>query len=83
MTLPCDQTLFQMTSTVDNYFWEADNLTTLCTRECFAAADEWNIDVQNKCDGDFLVAYNKLVPAYSIAGRYFDGVQIACLTNGK
>lgn len=82
-TLPCDQTLFQMTSTVDNYRWASDNLTTLCTRDCFAAADDWNIDVQTRCDGDTLVAYNKIVPADSVAGRFLDGVQIACLTNGK
>lgn len=82
-TLPCDQDLFQMTSTVDNYFWTSDNLTALCTRDCFAAANGWNSDVQNRCAGDTLVAYNKVVPADSVAGRYLDGIQIACLTNGK
>lgn len=82
-TLPCDQTLFGMTSTVDNYMWTTDNLTTLCTLDCLAAADDWNDDVQNRCQDDTLVAYNKIVPADSVAGRYLDGVQIACLTNGK
>lgn len=28
-----------MASDVDNYWWEADNLTTLCTYDCFKAVD--------------------------------------------
>ncbi|KAL8836527.1 MAG: hypothetical protein Q9170_002882 [Blastenia crenularia] len=80
-TLPCDPTLFQMANTVDNYYWELDNVTDLCKNDCFNAVDTWNDDVQTRCALDEIVAYGKVVPAASISGRYFDGFNIACLTN--
>jgi hypothetical protein len=82
-TLPCDATLLQMVGTVDNYYWEQDNLTTLCTAECFAAVQDWNDDVNTNCYYDSLVAYNKVVDAASVAGRTLDGMNIACLSNQK
>lgn len=72
-----------MANTVDNYFWELDNVTDLCTSACFEAVDTWNNDVHIRCAYDSLVAYGKAVPATSVAGRYSDGFHIACLTNQK
>ncbi|KUI67451.1 hypothetical protein VM1G_02901 [Cytospora mali] len=82
-SLPCEPTLLQMTSDVDNYWWEEDNVTTLCTTECWSAVDGWDQDVQARCDDQTLVAYGKLVPADSVSGRYYDGLHMACLTNGN
>jgi hypothetical protein len=72
-----------MAQTVENYWWETDNLTTLCSPGCFAAVQDWDADVQARCYYDTLVAYNKIVPAASVSGRYSNGVQFACLTSGK
>ena len=72
-----------MTNTVDSYFWAVDNLTDLCTSACFEAVNSWNDDVQNRCVYDSLVAYDKIVPASSVAGRFSEGIDIACLTSGK
>lgn len=72
-----------MTSDVDNYWWEEDNVTTLCTTQCWSAVDAWDQDVQARCDDQTLVAYGKLVPADSVSGRYYDGLHMACLTNGN
>ncbi|KAF8847799.1 hypothetical protein BDZ45DRAFT_698908 [Acephala macrosclerotiorum] len=35
------------------------------------------------CVFDSIVAYNKVVDAGSVAGRFYDGFQIACLTSGN
>jgi hypothetical protein len=72
-----------MASSVDNYWWLSDNLTNLCTDACFEAVQDWNDDVANRCVFDSIVAYNKVVDAGSVAGRFYDGFQIACLTSGK
>ena len=78
-TIICEQTLFQMSSTVDSYEWTTQNLTTLCTPSCIVSAKSWWSDVQDRCETDTLTAYGKLIPAESIAGRFFDGLSIACL----
>lgn len=72
-----------MAGSVDNYYWEEDNLTALCTRECYNSVQDWNSDVGINCYYDELVAYNMLVPATSVSGRIADGMDIACLTNQK
>lgn len=82
-SLPCDPTLFQMVNSVDTYLWSEENVTDLCTSSCFEAAKSWNDDVQSSCFYDSLVAYDKIVPASSVAGRFSAGLNIACLTSGK
>ncbi|KAK4210757.1 carbohydrate-binding module family 50 protein [Rhypophila decipiens] len=82
-TLPCDQTLLTMAGDVDNYWWEQDNMTDLCTYGCFNSVQSWFVDVETRCAGDSLVSFGKQVPAESVAGRYYDGIQVACLTNGN
>lgn len=72
-----------MAGSVDNYYWELDNITQLCTYDCFGAVQVWEDDVSNRCVYDNLIAYNKVVPAGSVSGRYYDGMNIACLTNQK
>ena len=78
-TLPCDQTLFQMSNTVDSYLWTTENLTDLCTPMCMASTSKWWSDVQGKCATDNIAAYGKMIPAETIAGRFFDDLSIACL----
>ena len=64
---------------MDDYFWSQDNLTALCTSACTASAQNWEIDVALACVDDDLTVYGKLVPAYTVAGRFTDGLGIACL----
>ena len=82
-TLPCDNILLRMAGSVDNYYWDIDNVTELCSSDCYAAVQFWDEDVSNRCVYDNLVAYSKVVPAASVSGRYNDGMNIACLTNQK
>ena len=82
-SLSCDPTLFQMANTVDNFYWELENVTDLCTYDCFNALDSWDDDVQTRCALDSIVAYGKIVPAASVSGRFSEGFHIACLTNQK
>lgn len=78
-TIPCEQTLFQMSVTVDSYLWTTENVTDLCTPACITStAKRWS-DVQTRCAGENIAAYGKMVPAETIAGRFFDGLGIACL----
>ena len=78
-TVTCDQTLFQMSNTVDSYLWTTGNVTDLCTTACIASAAKWWSDVQIRCATDTIAAYGKMIPAESIAGRFSDGLNIACL----
>ena len=78
-TVQCDQTLFQMAQAVDTYLWEADNITALCTTQCSQSALGWWADVETACSSDTLSAYGRLIPAATIAERYTEGFQIACL----
>lgn len=82
-TVDCDNDLFQWTVTVDDHWWETDNLTTLCTSGCTASAQAWNTDVASACTNDDLVVQGSLVPAATVAGRFWDGLQIACLQSSS
>ncbi|OCL06228.1 carbohydrate-binding module family 50 protein [Glonium stellatum] len=79
-TIPdCDQDLFQMIGSLDNYWWEDDNLTDICGGNCSDAAAAWSLDIADACDGQYLSAYGKLVPATSISDRFVDGMNVGCL----
>lgn len=78
-TVTCDQTLFQMSNTVDSYFWTSDNVTDLCTAACIASTANWWSDVQDRCAMDTIAAYGKMIPAESIVGRFSGGLNITCL----
>lgn len=71
-----------MASSVDSYWWAADNVTSLCTADCTASAQSWDTEVQDKCKNQNIVVYGKLVPVDSVSGRYVDGLGIACLQAG-
>ena len=81
-TIPCDQTLFQMSNTVDSYLWTIENVTDLCTPACIASTAKWWSDVQTRCAAESIAAYGKMVPVETITGRFFDGLGIACLQSG-
>ncbi|KAI0437932.1 hypothetical protein F4803DRAFT_536864 [Xylaria telfairii] len=79
-TMPeCDQTLFQMVGDFENFWWEDDNVTALCTGECQPAAAAWGLDLYQACYGDYVSAYGKQIPASSIGERFNDGMKLACL----
>ena len=82
-TVTCDQTLFQMANTVDSYLWTTENLTDLCTADCIQSSQKWWLDVQDRCAIDTIAAYGKLIPAESVAGRFSDGLSIACLKSAS
>ena len=78
-TVTCDQDLFLWANSVDSYWWSETNVTDLCTLECTRSAGEWNADIQRRCDGQSIAVYGKLVEVDSVSGRYYDGLNIACL----
>lgn len=82
-SVTCDQTLFQMSNTVDSYLWTIDNVTELCTASCIQSSQNWWSDVQDRCAMDTIAAYGKMIPTESIAGRFSDGLNIACLKSGS
>jgi hypothetical protein len=70
-----------MVGDFDNYWWEDDNVTTLCGGSCQLDAATWIDSITNDCYDQYLTAYGKLVPAYSIADRFIDGLNVACLAS--
>lgn len=79
-TVSCDQTLLTMAGTVDNYLWDINNVTELCTQTCLSSAQTWFNTVYDSCSDDTLTFLGKQVPPYTIPGRTLDGLNIACLT---
>ncbi|OBT81991.1 hypothetical protein VE02_09310 [Pseudogymnoascus sp. 03VT05] len=82
-TVTCDNYLFGWTNFVDDHWWSADNLTTLCTSTCTTSAQSWMENVFMSCLSDTLTVYGKAVPADTVAGRYTDGLGIACLQSSS
>jgi hypothetical protein len=81
-TLPeCDPDLFGMVVDYDMFWWEQDNVTDLCLGNCSVAAALWYNNVMSACDGQWLNSYGKWIPADSVAGRYVDGINTACLSS--
>ncbi|KAG7001882.1 hypothetical protein G7Y79_00030g064150 [Physcia stellaris] len=78
-TVGCDEDLFQWTNAVDDHLWSTENVTDLCTPSCATSAQQWNDNVQDKCADDTIATYGKLVPAQTIAGRFIEGLNLACL----
>ncbi|KAF7536115.1 hypothetical protein G7054_g4838 [Neopestalotiopsis clavispora] len=79
----CDQTLFGMVGDFENFWWEDDNITTLCDGSCPQATSDWRLNVFDACYGEYIFAYGKLVPANSISDRFYDSLNIACLPSGS
>ena len=79
-TVTCDATLLQMAGSVDNYLWDIDNVTSLCTPECLSSTSIWFTDVSSQCADDTINVNGRLVPPITIPGRVLDGMNIACLT---
>ena len=69
-----------MAGSVDNYLWDIDNVTALCTADCLSSASTWFTDVSGRCADDTLNVNGRLVPPITIPGRVVDGMNIACLT---
>lgn len=78
-TVSCDDDLFQWTVTVDDHWWEPENLTQLCTSDCTASATSWVSDVLSTCVNDDLVIQGRRVPAATVADRFLEGLGVACL----
>ena len=76
----CDQTLLTMAGTVDNYLWDIDNVTALCTTDCLSSSQAWFNTVNSSCADDLMTVSGKQAPPYTIPGRTIDGLNIACLT---
>ena len=69
-----------MAGSVDNYLWDIDNVTALCTSDCLTSASAWFTDVNAQCSNDVVNVNGRLVPPITIPGRVVDGMNIACLT---
>ena len=70
-----------MVGQVDNFWWEDDNVTALCSGNCSSQTSLWNFNVAYDCFGQTLSVGGKLVPADTVSGRYMDGMNIACLSS--
>jgi hypothetical protein len=47
-----------MTVSFDNYYWEDDNITTVCDGNCTIEARDWDLDVSLACaDGTTRPSY--------------------------
>ncbi|OKL55262.1 hypothetical protein UA08_09466 [Talaromyces atroroseus] len=79
-TVVCDGTLLQMAGDVDNYLWDIDNVTALCTTDCLSSAATWFADVRTECANDAIAVNGRLIPPMTIPGRVLDGMNIACLS---
>ena len=79
-SVTCDATLLQMAGSVDNYLWDIDNVTTLCTPDCLSSASIWFTYVSSQCADDAINVNGRLVSPITIPGRVLDGMNIACLT---
>ncbi|CZS88472.1 uncharacterized protein RAG0_00214 [Rhynchosporium agropyri] len=75
----CDPTLFQMSVSFDNYYWEDENITDVCDGNCTLQARDWDLSVSLACSDQWISAYGKLIPADSISGRFVDGLKTVCL----
>ncbi|KAL8705754.1 MAG: hypothetical protein Q9201_001149 [Fulgogasparrea decipioides] len=72
-----------MTGQLDLYYWDRDNITELCTRDCTQSASDWLQGVNDVCDGQTITIDSKIVPVESVADRYADGIGLACLTDNQ
>ena len=66
---------------MDNYWWQADDLTTLCTSDCADDIQMWTTDVYYRCWGQNITVFGRQVPAETVSNRYADGYGLACLTS--
>ena len=70
-----------MVGSLDNYWWEDDNVTALCAGNCSQAATSWNSDVLDACTDQNIVVNGKVVPADTVSGRFVDSMSVACLSS--
>lgn len=82
-TLACDPSTFALTLDPDQYYWTQDNITALCTSSCQQSAVQWNNNVQTACGGYNITLDSRSVPIATVAGRYLDGLNVACLDDGS
>ena len=75
----CDESLWQMAGSVDDYLWDIDNVTALCTSDCLSSVSKWFTDVSGQCSNDVINVNGRLVPPLTISERVVDGMNIACL----
>ncbi|PQE27499.1 hypothetical protein CJF31_00009116 [Rutstroemia sp. NJR-2017a BVV2] len=68
-----------MTISFDNYYWEDDNITTVCDGNCTIEARDWDLDISLAYADEWINSYGKLIPADSISGRFVDGINTVCL----
>ncbi|KAK8097735.1 uncharacterized protein PG998_013221 [Apiospora kogelbergensis] len=79
-TMPnCDQTLLGMVADFENFWWEDDNVTALCSGNCALDVSSWSMDLYSICYGEYISAYGKQLPASSIGERLNDGMNLMCL----
>lgn len=71
-----------MTGQIDNYLWSSDNITGLCLDTCIDSVNDWMTGIWNDCAAtDSIVVASKIIPVDTVAQRYLDGINLACLTD--
>lgn len=82
MSVECDPDLFRMCGSIDQYLWSSDNITDLCTTTCLDSASDWLDGIWDSCTtADTVQIASKMVPVFTVAQRYVDGENLACLTD--
>ncbi|KAI3319768.1 hypothetical protein HD806DRAFT_547669 [Xylariaceae sp. AK1471] len=71
--------VLELTSEFDNYWWQDDNVTALCTGNCSTAASEWLDNLGDDCYKEYITEYGRSLPVSSVPLRYVDGMNIICL----
>lgn len=81
--MTCDQDLFQRTVNVDGLWWTREDTSALCSSGCITSAHSWQESVGEQCAGEFLIQRDKLVEAETLAGRFVEGLDLACLQSSS
>lgn len=71
--------LLNSSGSIDDFWWQDDNITTFCSSDCSSEIVEWDGNVHFQCSDDFLTIGSRLIPADAITGRFREGAKIACL----
>jgi hypothetical protein len=77
--MDCDPMTFTATQHVDDFFWDSENLTSLCTQACATDLASWISSVNKSCANQTIPVGGMRVLASYLPSVYLHGFEIACL----
>ncbi|KAK2865425.1 hypothetical protein FQN49_003590 [Arthroderma sp. PD_2] len=63
--------------------WTMENLTSLCTDDCSKSLSTWLETVEDKCDGEEVMANGLAVDPKAFPMKYISGYELACLQDSN